>query len=319
MAWLLLAGVVSASPTIASSPTAEQREAKLLRESAGRIIGPNPLYEGQIPNSRPSANRETTTQWLGMEIIGRVSRPSYTVYLPPPERASGAAVIILPGGGYSVLSWDMEGKWIALALQDRGIAGVLVKYRLPSDEIMVDKTIGPLQDAQQAIRQVREHAVSWGIDPRKVGAMGFSAGGHLASALGTSFETAVVPNPDHINLRPDFLILVYAITSFADGRVNKQVSESLLGDNPSAALIRRFSTELHVTNATPPTLLLSASNDTAVEYDHALNFYRALREHDVAAQLVLFDRGEHGFFELSRDEWRAPMWAWLERNGLVRR
>jgi acetyl esterase/lipase len=254
-----------------------------------------------------------------MEILKQVSQPTYTVYLPSPSRASGAAILIFPGGGYSALSWDMEGRWIAMALQDRGIAGVLVKYRLPSDEIMANKSIGPLQDGQQAILQVRRHAASWGINPRKVGALGFSAGGHLASMLGTSFGTAVVPNPDGINVRPDFLMLIYAITSFADGRVNADVRRSLLGDHPTAEVVTEFSTELHVTDNTPPTLLLAASNDEAVGYDHALNFYSALRKHNVSAELVLFERGQHGFFELDREEWWAPIWGWLVRNGTVKR
>jgi acetyl esterase/lipase len=174
-----------------------------------------------------------------------------------------------------------------------------------------------LQDGQQAILQTRRHAASWGIDPKKIGVIGFSSGGHLASMLGTSFGTAAIPNPDGISLRPDFLILVYPITSFAVGRVNSDVSNSLLGEHPTADIVTRFSSELQVTDNTPPTLLLAASNDVAVQYDHSVNFYTALRKHNVPAELVLFDRGQHGFFELDRDEWRAPLWAWLTRNGFL--
>lgn len=313
---IFLATLLVVAVANAQSSVAEQTMEETIRMSTGKILGPSPLYEEEIPNSKASADHEYSTKWLGMEVIERVSHPTYTVYLPPPSRASGAAILIFPGGSYVDLSWDMEGRWIAAALQDRGIAGILVKYRTPSDETMVDKSIGPLQDAQQAILQVRRHAAVWGIDSNKIGVIGFSAGGHLASMLGTTFRTDLVPNPESVSLRPDFLILAYAITSFADGRVSEDIRKRLVGEHPTVQIINKFSSELQVTDATPPTLLLAASNDVVVPVDHALNFYRALREHGVPAEIVLFDRGQHGFFELSLEEWRAPVWAWLVRNGI---
>ena len=285
-------------------------------QPVGKQIGPFPLYETDIPNSKPSEDHEAHTEWLDMGIISNVSRPTYSVYLPPASRASGAAILVFPGGGYQNLSWDMEGRWIAQALQDRGIAAILVKYRLPSDETMPDKAIGPLQDAQQAILQARRNAASWGFDPRKIGAMGFSAGGHLASMLGTQFEPALVKNAEHVSLRPDFLILVYPVISFADGRVHPDMRSALMGNHPGASIVQKFSSNLHVTAQTPPTIILAASNDS-VSVDHSLDFFLALREHKIPAELVLFDRGEHGFFELTRDDWMAPMWSWMSRNRLL--
>jgi acetyl esterase/lipase len=284
-----------------------------------RRLGPFPLYEGEIPNSRPGPDREKHVEWRGMDLITHVSHPTYTVYLPPPSRASKAAVLVFPGGGYQFLSWDMEGQWIAAALQDRGIAAILVKYRTPNDEAILDKKIAPLQDAQRALIEVRRRAGEWGIDPQKVGAMGFSAGGHLAATLGTLFGTALVPNPDQVSLRPDFLILVYPVISFTQGRVHPDMRKALIGTEPAASTVRRFSGAQQVTEQTPPTLLLAASNDTAVNVDHSIEFYQALRKRNIPAQLVLFDRGEHGFFELTREEWMSPMWDWLGRQDYLRR
>jgi acetyl esterase/lipase len=292
---------------------------EVLRTSLPRKIGPAPLYDGAIPNSRPAPDAETHEQVLGMELIRSVSRPTYTVYLPASSRASGAAVIIFPGGGYVTLSWSWEGTRIAEALQDRGIAAILVKYRLPSDETMIDKSIGPLQDAQQALRQVRHNAKAWGVDAAKVGVMGFSAGGHLASMAGTNFNTALVPNPDALSVRPDFMILVYAAISVTEAQESdKGAFKALLGPDPSASQIRRFSSELQVTAGAPPTLLLAAENDSLVDVDQSIHFYEALRHNGVPAELVLFPQGQHGFFQMSRDEWMAPMWAWLVKNGWLK-
>jgi acetyl esterase/lipase len=289
-----------------------------LRTSTPRQVGPVALYDGDIPNSRPSADLETHSQIMGMDTIRRVSRPTYTAYLPAPSRASGAAVVIFPGGGYEALSWDFEGTRIAAALQDRGIAAIIVKYRLPSDETMIDKSIGPLQDGQQALRQVRSNATAWSIDPDKVGVMGFSAGGHLAANLGTQFETSFVPNPDSRNLRPDFMILVYPVISMVDDGTNSRSREVLLGAHPNAAQVRRFSGDLQVSGRTPPTLLLAAENDSLVDVDHSIRFFEALRHKDVPVAMMLFSNGQHGFFQLSRDEWMSPMWAWLAKNGWLK-
>jgi acetyl esterase/lipase len=284
-----------------------------------KVTGPLPLYDGDIPNSKAAPDLESRRRIYGMDVLDRVSRPTYTVYLPASARASGTAIVVIPGGAYEELTWSLEGTRTAEALQDRGIAAVLLKYRTPSESTMVDKSIGPLQDAQQALRQIRRHAQIWGIDPHRVGVMGFSAGGHLAATLGTHFDTVLVPDPDAMSVRPDFMILCYAVISAADAtKTNKNAFEALLGSNPSDDQVRRFSNELWVSATTPPTLLIAAENDTSVDVEHSIHFYDALREKRVPAKLVLFPQGEHGFIQLTQDEWRAPLWAWLASNGWMR-
>src|SRR5271165_4148691 len=170
-----------------------------------------PLYgEAAIPNSKPGKDQEKTEAW-GMTV--RISRPTIQAYLPARAKANGTSVLIFPGGGYATLNLEGEGVPVAQFFQDHGVAAFVVKYRLPSDATMEDKSIGPLQDAQQAIRLVREHASSWKLDPARVGVLGFSAGGHLAATLGTHFDKSYLSNPDGVNLRPDFMMLVYPVIS----------------------------------------------------------------------------------------------------------
>lgn len=299
-------------------PTVKQAENPPAFLQFPKRIGPVPLYDGEIPNSKPVPDAETYGPLWGSDVYRNVSHPTYTAFLPLRSRASHAAVIIFPGGGYGILSWPWEGIRIAEAFQDRGIAAILVKYRLPSDETMIDKSIAPLQDAQQALRLVRNNADAWGVDPKKVGVLGFSAGGHLASTAGTHFETALVPNSDAVSVRPDFMILAYPVISMEDDLTDKGTRNNLLGSHPSEEQIRWFSNELQVSDNTPPTLLMAAENDSVVDVDNSIRFFEALRHHHVPAELVLFPHGEHGFLEMSRDEWMSPMWTWLEKNGWLK-
>jgi acetyl esterase/lipase len=180
---------------------------------------------------------------------------------------------------------------------------------------MKDKSIGPLQDAQQALRVVRQHAKEWDLDPGQVGVMGFSAGGHLAATAGTHFTKSYIPNDDTVNLRPDFLILVYPVISMKAGLTHAGSHDALLGTNPADVQVEQFSNEMQVTGQTPPTLLLHASDDLLVDVDNSVQFYEALHHHHVPAQMILFTKGNHGFFELATEEWHAPLWAWLQKNG----
>jgi acetyl esterase/lipase len=198
------------------------------------------------------------------------------------------------------------------------VAAFIVKYRLPSDVTMKDKSIGPLQDAEQAIKLVREHAAGWQIDPGKVGIIGFSAGGHLASTLGTHFDKNYLGDAANVNFRPDFMILVYPVISMKDELTHMGSRDALLGKNPSAAQIQEFSNELHVTEKTPPTLLLQASDDALVDVDNSVVFYEALHHHKIPAQMVLFRQGQHGFFLISRDEWLQQAYTWMEQNGWMK-
>jgi acetyl esterase/lipase len=227
----------------------------------------------------------------------------------------GSSLIIFPGGGYLGEGLAIESTAIAELLQNRGVAAFVVKYRLPSDVTMLNKSIGPLQDAQQSIRLVREHASEWNINPHKVGVMGFSAGGHLASTVGTHFAKAYIPNDDNVNLRPDFMVLVYPVISMMDGLAEKGSREALLGPSPADPLLRLFSNEQQVTDETPPTLLLHAADDRIVDVDNSVAFFEALRHHKVPVEMIIFPKGDHGFFLITRDEWIQPMFAWMTRNA----
>lgn len=277
-----------------------------------------PLYEGTIPNATAAPDEEKQGSLFGWAMAEKVSRPTITAYLPAPEKSVGSSVIIFPGGGYVMEGLSIESTIIAELLQNRGVAAFVVKYRLPSDVTMVDKSIGPLQDAQQSIRLVREHALEWNINPSKVGVMGFSASGHLASTAGTHFSKAYVPNDDNVNLRPDFMVLVYPVISMMNGLTHKGSREALLGTNPADTLLRLFSNEQQVTDNTPPTLLLHAADDGIVDVNNSVEFFEALRRHKVPVEMIIFPKGDHGFFLITRDEWMQPMFAWMTRNAWMK-
>ena len=200
-----------------------------------------PLYKGYIPNSKPTKNEEDSTfDANGNFILSKISRPTLTVYLPAAKNATGAAIIICPGGGYWVNAAKHEGFDVAELFKEMGIAAFVLKYRLPDDKTMQKKEIGPLQDAQRAIQMVRENSKKWGINTNKIGIMGFSAGGHLASTAGTHFKEAVIANPKHISLRPDFMILGYPVISFTDSIGHKGSRDQLIGKSPSEEMIRQL-------------------------------------------------------------------------------
>lgn len=272
-----------------------------------------PLYgDAPIPNSKPGPNEE-----FGADrgFLRKVSRPQIQVYLPARSRATGASILIFPGGSYAGLTFEFEGTQQAQFFIDHGIAAFVVKYRIPSDQTMVDKSIGPLQDAQQAIRFVRLHAKEWNLDPARVGAIGFSAGGHVASTLATHFNKAYVDNPGHISLRPDFLIVVYPVISMNAKIAHMDSRRALLGRNPSKEQIRFFSNELQVTRDTPPTLILDAADDRLVDPENSVAFFEALRHAGVPVEARFFEKGQHGFFLMPRDRWHEPIIEWLSYNG----
>ncbi|PWG82298.1 alpha/beta hydrolase, partial [Pararcticibacter amylolyticus] len=275
-----------------------------------------PLYNGSIPNSISSSEKEEkNTDQQGFIRYGKVTEPSLEVWLPPKDKATGAAVVIVPGGGYWIVSYTNEGTDIAKEFNKMGIAAFILKYRLPSDKTMKDKTIGPLQDAQQALKTVRSRAKEWSVDPGKVGIIGFSAGGHLASTAGTHFQKSYIDNNEGINLRPDFMILVYPVISLSDSLMHKGSRDNLLGPNPSQESVRFFSNELQVTPETPPTMLIHASNDKAVKVGNSIKFYECLVKNNVSAEMHIYPTGGHGFGirpAQSPDHWTDRIEHWLK-------
>jgi acetyl esterase/lipase len=265
-----------------------------------------------IPNAKPGPDQETGADkgW-----IQKVSHPAIQVYLPAKLKATGASVLIIPGGGYAGLTFEYEGVQQAQYFIDHGIAAFVLKYRLPSDQTMTDKSIGPLQDAQQGLRFIRLHAKDWNLDPARVGVIGYSAGGHVASTLATHFDRSTVPNPEQVSLRPDFEILVYPVISMDAKITHMDSRKALLGPSPSSALVAEFSNELHVTRDTPPTLILHAVDDQLVDVDNSIVFIEALRHAGVAVDARLFAKGQHGFFMMPRDRWQNAIMDWLTTNG----
>jgi acetyl esterase/lipase len=272
------------------------------------------LFPGVIPNSKPSSVKETEKSGM----FSGVTEPTLEIYLPEKAKNTGAAVVICPGGGYAVVVYQAEGIRTAKEFARNGVAAFVLKYRLPNDSTMIDKKIGPLQDAQQAIKFVRENGSKWGIDTNKVGIMGFSAGGHLASTEATHYRKALIENKDNIDLRPDFQILVYPVISMEDSLTHLGSRMNLLGENPSKMIIDEFSNELHVDGNTPPAYITQAGDDKVVDVDNSIVYYEKLRHHNVAAELHLYPHGGHGFVLFQKTEdWMAPIFKWMKNSKFI--
>lgn len=259
-----------------------------------------PLWEG-TPPSGP-----------GPEVPGK---PSITVHLP--KNPVGSALLICPGGGYGGLVTGAEGHGIAQWLNQHGIAGIVLQYRLPKGNAFV-----PLADARRAMRIVRAHAAEWKIDPKKVGVIGFSAGGHLASTLATHTEAENPATPDPLErfpARPDFQILVYPVITMGVG-THGGSRRNLLGENPSPEEIRRFSNETQVTRDTPPAYLAHAVDDRAVPIQHSLHFHQAMLQAGAPSTLLELPSGGHGlngYKGPSWDAWQNGSLEWLSSRGFA--
>lgn len=271
------------------------------------------LYTGNIPNSKPSTIKES-----GKGFYKDVTLPTLEYFKPNPEKASGAAVIIVPGGGYSVVVYDGEGVSTAKTLAEKGVAAFVLKYRLPNDAIMNNKKIGPLQDVQQAIKLVRDNAEKWGLDKNKIGIMGFSAGGHLASTAATHFEKTYIENKENTSLRPDFQILVYPVISMTNALTHMDSREALLGKNPSNEDIDLFSNELQVQPDTPPAYLTHTADDKTVDVDNSIVYFEKLRNHKVPVEMHIYPKGDHGFI-FRHPGWMDPLFSWMESNSWLKK
>jgi acetyl esterase/lipase len=273
------------------------------------------LYPGTVPGSKESTVKERTIVLDNGGIrISSVVTPTLAKYTP--ASPNGISIIICPGGSYTRLSMDHEGTDVAKALNEFGITAFVLKYRLPNDSIMTDKTTGPLQDAQQAIRTIRKQAIAWGLNPFKTGILGFSAGGHLAATAATHFNMIADASSvnDTTSLRPDFAILIYPVISFDDNIAHKSSKTNLIGKYPPDELTRLFSNELHVTKNTPPVFLVHAGDDGTVPVENSIRFYQACIKNKVPVEMHLYLKGGHGFGmnnKTTSDKWFDRLINWI--------
>jgi acetyl esterase/lipase len=279
------------------------------------------LWPSGIPGSvkNESYSEKSTITGGVVSAYEKVTDPTITIFLPSPEKSTGSAVLICPGGGYGMLSFDHEGFAIARWLNDHGIAGIILKYRLPSDLIMKDKSVGPLQDAQEAIRIIRRNAADWKINPRKVGVIGFSAGGHLASTLSTHYNEKVYDVKDTISARPDFSLLIYPVITFNSTFTHMGSRNNLIGNDPSQETINRFSNELQITANTPPAFLVHSADDNAVPVKNSIAYFEGLVKNKIKTEIHIFQSGGHGY-GLSVGTGTQSAWPelcinWMKVNG----
>jgi acetyl esterase/lipase len=297
---IILAGVTLAAQR-GPAPAPAPRPAPILQEP--QTI---PLWEGRAPGALGDAPEDT---------------PTLTIYMPPNTTGPMTAVVIAPGGGYRVLSMNLEGRAPANYFNTLGVAAFVLKYRLgPKYHHPVE-----LGDAQRAIRMVRARAAEWRVAPDRIGIMGFSAGGHLASTASTKFD-AGNPNAadpiDRAGSRPDFAILGYPVITLTESWTHLGSKTMLLGENPDAALVRSLSNDTQVTKETPPTYLFHTNADTAVPAENAVHYYLALRKAGVPAELHIFKDGAHGaglaLHDPALSEWPRTLANWMRASALIK-
>lgn len=263
------------------------------------------------PETAPTPQRVLKVKlWPGPAPVGDGTTETVEceleVHLPDSRKATGVAWVVCPGGGYIRHVMDREGWPIAQWLNENGIAAVLLQYRLPKGRPGV-----PLLDAQQAIRTVRSNAGAWSIDPARVGILGFSAGGHVASTAATHFEA---------DSRPDFAVLVYPVVTMGE-KTHAGSKKELLGTNPPAELVKTYSNELQVTDRTPPAFVTHAADDAPVPPENSRAFVAAMRAHRVPVEYLEFPTGGHGFNGCKGpiwEEWKAKSLDWLRARGILK-
>ena len=255
-----------------------------------------PLWpEGAIPLAKPGTTlTEKTTTEGGILRISDVTTPTLTVYLPtaPGTIAPKTAVMICPGGGYSILASGHEGADMAKWFADRGITAFLLKYRLPDDRTQTLPREAPLTDAMQGMRMIRQQAVKYGIDPNRIGVMGFSAGGHLASTLSTHYDKG--PKADE-QAKPDFAILLYPVITFGEKAHSGSRDKFLGADKADPTLLDFYSNEKQVSAKTPRTFLVHAMDDKGVPVENSILYYQACVKTGISAEMHLYPTGGHGF------------------------
>lgn len=258
----------------------------------------------------------------GITRVKDITQPALYVYQPK-TKASDVAVIICPGGGYGILAIDHEGYEIAQWFNDRGVTAFVLKNRLPQDELFENSEIRPLQDVQQAFRIIRKNAAEYGISPDKIGIMGFSAGGHLASTASTHFHTQVgeITDPS-ISVRPDFSLLIYPVITFGSVNTHSGTRDNLVGANAPADKIDLYSNEKQVTAETPPTFLISTTDDF-VSPENSILYFEACRKNNVPVEMHIYEKGGHGYALKKNglgpvESWPDRMEDWMRERKLIK-
>lgn len=277
-----------------------------------------PLYKF-TPNQIVVPNEEREDPFEGIIIVSKVTEPAYQYFRVKEDNIKRPCVIIYPGGAYFILASGHEGVEVAKFFNSIGVNAMVVKYRIPNDNAQVDKSIAPLQDAQQAMLLARSNAATWGIDANKIGILGFSAGGHLAATLSSHYADVKIDNSLNISLRPNFQILIYPVITMKDfGHTGSK--ENLIGKNPTDAQVQYYSNELNVNDQTPPAFIVHAKNDDAVPVQNAYEYDKALKANKVASSLYLFEKGGHGFGmknPTSTIQWTTPLTQWLREIKIL--
>ncbi len=303
---------------------------KMMLLSIGIMLASNPLAQNteikvwpvKVPGEIKTATyKEQVVYTKNSPRYSKVTNPTLTVFQAPADKNTGAAVVICPGGGYRHLAFDHEGIQVAKYFNSLGVSAFVLKYRLPSDSIMQDKSVGPMQDIQEAIRIVRRSAAQYGINTNKVGVIGFSAGGHLASTAATHFQEKVYEVSDTTSARPDFAVLVYPVISMGKF-VHKGSRDNLIGKKPTKEQDTRFSNELQVTTQTPPVFIVHASDDKTVPVQNSINFYLSCIQNKVPAEMHIYEKGGHGFglatgVPSTQSEWTKALAAWLKIQRMI--
>lgn len=304
MTWVRILALAALAGLLARGEAGEKKPAA---KPAGPDVPATPLWPGGAPGAKGE----------GPEDV-----PVVFVHLPPRDKANGTAVVVCPGGGYGGLAISYEGHDVARWLNGLGAAGVVLKYRhAPKYRHPI-----PLTDAARAVRLARSRAAEWGVDPQRVGVLGFSAGGHLASTVGTHFDAgdASAQDPvDRASSRPDFLVLAYPVITLTNPYTHAGSRKNLLGDAPDPQLVEDLSNDKQVTARTPPTFLVHTTEDKAVPPENSVLFYLALRRHNIPAEMHLYEKGAHGVglgvgrVELPVKSWPERCAAWLEGRGFL--
>lgn len=248
--------------------------------------------------------------------VSGVRAPQITVY--PPQKPSGTAILVIPGGSYKRVVLDKEGSDLAAPFNARGYTLFVMTYRMPEDG-HAEGADAPLADAQRALRTLRAQAGSRHLNPKKIGVMGFSAGGHVAASLETRYDEKVytpVDNIDNQHARPDFVVLGYPVISMDQAIAHAGSRKALIGETPTAEQIKHYSPEQNVTAQTPPTLLLHAVDDPSVPVANSLVMFNALHAHNVLTELHLFSHGQHGFGVRGVKHLPAAVWPELAMNWI---